>query len=101
MDFKRQTVEKKETPKPKENLVSEMNEDGREILLWVDKYKPVSLKAIIGQQGEQSCANKLLRWLRNWHKNTSEDGQGDQHSSLLCVLPCQSHCLVPWTDEGL
>ncbi|KFP18033.1 Replication factor C subunit 1, partial [Egretta garzetta] len=75
MDFKRQTVEKKEVPKPKGNLVSEINEDGTEKLLWVDKYKPVSLKAIIGQQGEQSCANKLLRWLRNWHKNTSEDGQ--------------------------
>ncbi|KAM9295280.1 replication factor C subunit 1 isoform 2-T2 [Morus bassanus] len=74
-DFKRQTVENKEAPKPKENLVSEVNEDGTERLLWVDKYKPVSLKAIIGQQGEQSCANKLLRWLRNWHKNTSEDGQ--------------------------
>ncbi|KFQ77796.1 Replication factor C subunit 1, partial [Phaethon lepturus] len=74
-DFKRQTVEKKDAPKPKGNLVSEINEDGTERLLWVDKYKPVSLKAIIGQQGEQSCANKLLRWLRNWHKNTSEDGQ--------------------------
>uniref|UniRef100_A0A8B9Z321 Replication factor C subunit 1 n=1 Tax=Buteo japonicus TaxID=224669 RepID=A0A8B9Z321_9AVES len=75
MDFKWQTVEKKEAPKPEGNLVSETNEDGTERLLWVDKYKPVSLKAIIGQQGEQSCANKLLRWLRNWHKNTSEDGQ--------------------------
>ncbi|XP_064305374.1 replication factor C subunit 1 [Phalacrocorax carbo] len=75
MDFKQQTVEKKEAPKPKENLVSEVNEDGTERLLWVDKYKPVSFKAIIGQQGEQSCANKLLRWLRNWHKNTLEDGQ--------------------------
>ncbi|XP_009278447.1 PREDICTED: replication factor C subunit 1 [Aptenodytes forsteri] len=75
MDFKRQIVEKKEAPKPKGNLVSEINEDGTERLLWVDKYKPVSLKAVIGQQGEQSCANKLLRWLRNWHKNTSEDGQ--------------------------
>ncbi|KAM6072220.1 replication factor C subunit 1 isoform 3-T3 [Theristicus caerulescens] len=74
-DFKRQTVEKKEAPKPTGNLVSEVHEDGTERLLWVDKYKPVSLKAIIGQQGEQSCANKLLRWLRNWHKNTSEDGQ--------------------------
>lgn len=80
VDFKWQTVEKKEAPKPEGNLVSETNEDGTERLLWVDKYKPVSLKAIIGQQGEQSCANKLLRWLRNWHKNTSEDGQGDQHS---------------------
>lgn len=76
-DFKHQTVEEKEASKPKGNLVSEVNEDGTEKLLWVDKYKPVSLKAIIGQQGEQSCANKLLRWLRNWHKNTLEDGQGD------------------------
>ncbi|NWV09073.1 RFC1 factor, partial [Ptilonorhynchus violaceus] len=73
--FERQTVEEIEGPKPKGNLVSEVNEDGTERLLWVDKYKPVSLKAIIGQQGEQSCANKLLRWLRNWHKNTLEDGQ--------------------------
>ncbi|XP_066041725.1 replication factor C subunit 1 isoform X3 [Chamaea fasciata] len=74
-DFKRQTVEEKEAPKPKGNLVSQVNEDGTEKLLWVDKYKPVSVKAIIGQQGEQSCANKLLRWLRNWHRNTLEDGQ--------------------------
>ncbi|KAM6220875.1 replication factor C subunit 1 [Rhynchocyon petersi] len=44
-----------------------------ENLLWVDKYKPTSLKTIIGQQGDQSCANKLLRWLRNWHKSPSED----------------------------
>ncbi|XP_074678460.1 replication factor C subunit 1 isoform X3 [Strix aluco] len=74
-DFKWQTEENNEAPKPKGNLDSEINEDGTERLLWVDKYKPVSLKAIIGQQGEQSCANKLLRWLRNWHKATSEDGQ--------------------------
>ncbi|XP_056345158.1 replication factor C subunit 1 isoform X2 [Oenanthe melanoleuca] len=74
-DFKRQTAEEREAPKPKGSSVSEVDEDGTEKLLWVDKYKPVSLKAIIGQQGEQSCANKLLRWLRNWHKNTLEDGQ--------------------------
>ncbi|XP_054634941.1 replication factor C subunit 1 isoform X2 [Dunckerocampus dactyliophorus] len=37
-------------------------------LLWVDKYRPCSLKAVIGQQGDQSCANKLLRWLQTWHK---------------------------------
>uniref|UniRef100_A0A8B9J6A1 Replication factor C subunit 1 n=1 Tax=Astyanax mexicanus TaxID=7994 RepID=A0A8B9J6A1_ASTMX len=41
-------------------------------LLWVDKYRPRSLKNLIGQQGEQSCANKLLRWLQNWHKHHSE-----------------------------
>ncbi|XP_013887906.1 replication factor C subunit 1 isoform X2 [Austrofundulus limnaeus] len=40
-----------------------------ESLLWVDKYRPQSLKAVIGQQGEQSCANKLLRWLQNWNKH--------------------------------
>ncbi|KAG7485279.1 replication factor C subunit 1 [Solea senegalensis] len=40
-------------------------------LLWVDKYRPHSLKTVIGQQGEQSCANKLLRWLQNWYKNNS------------------------------
>ncbi|XP_030349249.1 replication factor C subunit 1 [Strigops habroptila] len=74
-DFKRRTEDKKEAPCLKENLVSEINEDGTGTLLWVDKYKPVSLKAVIGQQGEQSCANKLLRWLRNWHKNTAEDEQ--------------------------
>ncbi|XP_061848332.1 replication factor C subunit 1 isoform X2 [Colius striatus] len=75
MDFKRQTAEENEGPKPKGSLVSELNESGAEKLLWVDKYKPASLKAVIGQQGEQSCANKLLRWLRNWHRNTSDDGQ--------------------------
>ncbi|KFQ09129.1 Replication factor C subunit 1, partial [Leptosomus discolor] len=81
MDFKWQTVETKEAPKPEGNLVSEINEAGTEKLLWVDKYKPVSLKAIIGQQGEQSCANKLLRWLRNWHKNASEDGQAKSNKT--------------------
>ncbi|XP_069022905.1 replication factor C subunit 1 [Embiotoca jacksoni] len=40
-------------------------------LLWVDKYRPRSLKTVIGQQGEQSCANKLLRWLQNWYKHHS------------------------------
>lgn len=40
-------------------------------LLWVDKYRPRSLKAVIGQQGDQSCANKLLRWLRNWNRHHS------------------------------
>ncbi|XP_042340871.1 replication factor C subunit 1 isoform X2 [Plectropomus leopardus] len=40
-------------------------------LLWVDKYRPNSLKTVIGQQGDQSCANKLLRWLQNWHKHHS------------------------------
>ncbi|XP_044047085.1 replication factor C subunit 1 isoform X2 [Siniperca chuatsi] len=40
-------------------------------LLWVDKYRPRSLKTVIGQQGDQSCANKLLHWLQNWHRHHS------------------------------
>ncbi|KAG8453595.1 hypothetical protein GDO86_000287, partial [Hymenochirus boettgeri] len=44
-----------------------------ESLLWVDKYKPTSVKAIIGQQGDQSCANKLIKWLKSWHQNHSSD----------------------------
>ena len=37
--------------------------------LWVDKYKPTSLKSIIGQQGDKSNMKKLITWLRNWPKN--------------------------------
>ncbi|XP_067892782.1 replication factor C subunit 1 [Heterodontus francisci] len=44
-------------------------------LLWVDKYRPAALKNIIGQQGEQSCANKLVRWLKKWHVNNSRDSK--------------------------
>uniref|UniRef100_S4RTR9 Replication factor C subunit 1 n=1 Tax=Petromyzon marinus TaxID=7757 RepID=S4RTR9_PETMA len=44
-------------------------EVGGDSLLWVDRYRPQSLKNIIGQQGDQSPANKLLRWLRAWHSN--------------------------------
>nr|XP_002119665.2 replication factor C subunit 1-like [Ciona intestinalis] len=38
-------------------------------LMWVDKYKPKTIKQIIGQQGASSNMNKLLQWLRNWHSN--------------------------------
>lgn len=41
--------------------------------MWVDKYKPASLKNIIGQQSEKSNVKKLLFWLKNWHKNQSGD----------------------------
>ncbi|XP_026555632.1 replication factor C subunit 1 [Pseudonaja textilis] len=65
---------KKQVPKAEKSSAHETDQN-REVLLWVDKYKPTSLKTIIGQQGEQSCANKLLRWLKNWQKNSFEDKQ--------------------------
>ncbi|XP_032646616.1 replication factor C subunit 1 isoform X2 [Chelonoidis abingdonii] len=73
LDFKQQAVEKQQASKAEESCVPEISKGRAEGLLWVDKYKPTSLKTVIGQQGDQSCANKLLRWLQNWHKNTSED----------------------------
>ncbi|XP_048364941.1 replication factor C subunit 1 isoform X2 [Sphaerodactylus townsendi] len=71
--FGQKASEKKHAPEDAESPVQETSRGGPEVLLWVDKYKPTSLRTIIGQQGDQSCANKLLRWLRNWHRNTSED----------------------------
>ncbi|XP_077157827.1 replication factor C subunit 1 isoform X2 [Paroedura picta] len=71
--FDQKTLEKKHAAKDAGRPVQETTKGEAEVLLWVDKYKPTSLKTIIGQQGDRSCANKLLCWLRNWHKNTSED----------------------------
>ena len=38
-------------------------------LMWVDKYKPKTIKQIIGQQGASSNVQKLLNWLRKWNFN--------------------------------
>ena len=45
------------------------SDGGDESLLWVDKYKPKSLKQVIGQSGDKSNAKKLLNWLKNWQSN--------------------------------
>ncbi|XP_004038609.1 replication factor C subunit 1 isoform X1 [Gorilla gorilla gorilla] len=73
LDFKEQVAEETSGDSKARNLADDSSENKVENLLWVDKYKPTSLKTIIGQQGDQSCANKLLRWLRNWQKSSSED----------------------------
>src|SRR5690606_17816596 len=64
--------------------------------LWVDKYKPTSSKQVIGQQGDRSPLNKLIKWLRYWHKNldkkpafgkfASDDGAG-YRAALLSGPP--------------
>jgi len=38
-------------------------------LMWVDKYKPKTIKDIIGQHTPKSNANALKNWLINWEKN--------------------------------
>ncbi|XP_069351399.1 replication factor C subunit 1 isoform X4 [Eulemur rufifrons] len=73
LDFEEQVAEGVSGDSKARNLADGRSENKVENLLWVDKYKPTSLKTIIGQQGDQSCANKLLRWLRNWHESSSED----------------------------
>lgn len=87
LDFKEQVAEETNGDSWARNLADDRSENKVANLLWVDKYKPTSLKTIIGQQGDQSCANKLLRWLQNWHKSPSEDRKyGDlQLHSFLCV----------------
>ncbi|XP_012535848.1 replication factor C subunit 1 [Monomorium pharaonis] len=38
----------------------------------VEKYRPKTMKQIIGQQGDKSCAHNLYIWLRDWHKNRQD-----------------------------
>ncbi|XP_058825424.1 replication factor C subunit 1 [Topomyia yanbarensis] len=42
-------------------------------MAWVDKYKPTSVKQIIGQTGASSNVQKLTNWLSKWHSN--QDGK--------------------------
>lgn len=56
------------------NGVSEGNvETKKEIddttLPWVDKYKPTSVKEIVGQFGPTSNVSKLTNWLSKWYIN--------------------------------
>ena len=56
-------------------------------LQWVDKYKPVEFKRIVGQSGDRSCANKLVAWLKNWQKNQA--------------CPKDQRPKPKWTGKGL
>lgn len=69
------TFEKSQKPAPSVLISSDSptktkeSKNGGESLLWVDKYKPKSLKQIIGQSGDKSNAKKLMAWLQNWQSN--------------------------------
>ncbi|EFX80623.1 hypothetical protein DAPPUDRAFT_318220 [Daphnia pulex] len=47
--------------------VAEGNDQAQ--LPWVDKYKPTSLKQVIGMHGDRSIAKKLVYWLKSWYDN--------------------------------
>ncbi|XP_075715332.1 replication factor C subunit 1 isoform X2 [Rhinoderma darwinii] len=72
-EWKKTSIKQEDKPSSVKSLDLPPVNGKTDCLLWVDKYKPTSVKAIIGQQGEQSCANKLIRWLRDWYKNHSTD----------------------------
>ncbi|XP_013118319.2 replication factor C subunit 1 [Stomoxys calcitrans] len=40
-----------------------------DMMAWVDKYKPTTVKDIIGQQGPASNVAKLTNWLSKWYIN--------------------------------
>ncbi|KAI3388877.1 hypothetical protein SNEBB_004006, partial [Seison nebaliae] len=43
--------------------------------LWSEIYSPKNVKEMVGQQGPQSPANKLLIWLRQWNENNLGERQ--------------------------
>lgn len=101
LDFKEQAAEETRGDGRAGSLADDSSERRAESLLWVDKYKPASLKTVIGQQGDQSCANKLLRWLQNWHRGPSE---GKKHGELqlrsfLCVSVTTSLLRNPYVRK--
>ncbi|CAH3146276.1 unnamed protein product [Porites lobata] len=66
---------------------------GEPSLMWVDKYRPRTVKQIIGQQGDKSNMRKLMNWLRDWEKNRKKppskssffkkDQDGSMHKAAL------------------
>ena len=83
--------------------ISTPKQSGVETLLWVDKYKPVAMKQLIGQQGEKSPANKLLKWLRNWEQNHRQTGRTKKpFGKISCtILLCLRGILCLWPVQGL
>ena len=48
--------------------------------LWVEKYRPLASKNVIGQQGERSNMNKLKIWLRDWNSHHLNNATGKKTS---------------------
>jgi hypothetical protein len=61
-------------PTPALRAPSHLGEDTE---LLVDKYRPLTCKSIIGQQGDRSNMNKLRIWLTDWNKN---------HLHKVCIV---------------
>ena len=44
----------------------------------MDKYRPLSTQKVIGQQGPNSNAKKLSKWLQEWDANHGGEGARDK-----------------------
>ena len=62
---------------------------GEPSLLWVDKYRPRTVKHIIGQQGDKSNMRKLMNWLRDWEKNRKKPP-----TKCECVMSAVRVCKI-------
>nr|CAD2173515.1 unnamed protein product [Meloidogyne enterolobii] len=66
-----QIIPSQQIKRPKIFLIEEEEEKKKKsssTSLWVDKYRPKTIKQLIGQQTDKSPTNKLLEWLKNWAK---------------------------------
>ena len=71
-DVETESPEKKTKSEPETEESSQMPVETPKNLddfSFVDRYKPTSVKQIIGQQGTTGNAQKLMNWLSKWHKN--------------------------------
>ncbi|XP_036341735.1 LOW QUALITY PROTEIN: replication factor C subunit 1-like [Rhagoletis pomonella] len=62
-------IEKKEHSEETECNVQFKQKVDDANLQWVDKYKPTSVKEIVGQFGPTSNVSKLTNWLSKWYIN--------------------------------
>ncbi|TDG46611.1 hypothetical protein AWZ03_006923 [Drosophila navojoa] len=54
---------------PNNNVANVKEEDVSLNMALVDKYKPTSIKDIVGQAGANSNVTKLMNWLSKWYVN--------------------------------
>ncbi|EDW15931.1 replication factor C subunit 1 [Drosophila mojavensis] len=54
---------------PNNNVADVKEEDVSMNMALVDKYKPTSIKDIVGQAGANSNVTKLMNWLSKWYVN--------------------------------
>ncbi|KAI6186927.1 AAA domain-containing protein [Aphelenchoides besseyi] len=64
-----QEMEPKPTSSTRQQPVLDLRTPSMKLDQWVDKYRPTTLKELIGQHTEQAPAKKLLRWLKDWPRN--------------------------------